>query len=141
MRERRGLGRLGAALLAALGLTAAAAAQTAVPDLNHLALEWARGDFRSPLVCEIDGTPRLGLRRVTIAPGPATLERPAAPLRSFAPPGPPPPARRPPPGAGGGGGAGGPGWGGGGGGPARARAPGGGRGGACRAARAFLGEV
>jgi hypothetical protein len=91
MRERRGLGGLGAALLvalglihaAALGLIHAAAAQTAAPDLSRLALEWARGDFRSPLVCEIDGAPRLGLRRVTIELGPPTLERPAAHLRFF----------------------------------------------------------
>src|SRR3990172_2579948 len=86
MRERRGLGRLGAALLAALGLTAAAAAQTAAPDLNHLALEWARGDFRSPLVGEIDGTPRLRLRRVTMPPRPPPLERPARPRRRRPPP-------------------------------------------------------
>ena len=83
MREARAIGRLGGSLLAALGLATAAAAQTPAPDLNRLALDWARGDFRSPLVCEIDGTARLGFRRVTIVGAPPTLEQPVARVRFF----------------------------------------------------------
>jgi hypothetical protein len=83
MRQGPGIARLAGACLLALAIGPPCAAQTAAPDLGRLVLEWARGDFRSPLVCEIDGAPRLGLRRVTIAPGPPTLERPAAHLRFF----------------------------------------------------------
>src|SRR5512139_545532 len=83
MGKRARCARIAGALFLALGLAPRSAAQTAPPDLGRLALEWARGDFRSPLVCEIDGAPRLGLRRVTIAPGPPSLERPAAHLRFF----------------------------------------------------------
>jgi hypothetical protein len=83
MSKRRSVARAAGALLLALGSAHPSAAQTATPDLARLALEWTRGDFRSPLVCEIDGAPRLGLRRVTIEPGPATLERPAAHVRFF----------------------------------------------------------
>jgi hypothetical protein len=83
MQKRARCARIAGALLLAVGLAPRSAAQTAAPDLGRLALEWARGDFRSPLVCEIDGAPRLGLRRVTIAPGPPSLERPAAHVRFF----------------------------------------------------------
>jgi hypothetical protein len=71
-----------ASLLGVLG-AAAAAAQSAAPDLNRMALDWASGDFRSPLVCEIDGAARLGFRRVTISPGPPTSEQLVAQVRFF----------------------------------------------------------
>lgn len=61
------------ALLAALLLVPAgrAPAQTQ-PDLTQLALDWARGDYRSPLLCEFGEQPRRGLRRILIAPGPTS---------------------------------------------------------------------
>lgn len=37
-------------------------------DLNLLALDWARGTFGAPLVCEVEGSPLRAVRRVTIAP-------------------------------------------------------------------------
>ncbi len=40
-------------------------------DEVDLALAWARGRFRSPLICTFDGEPRTGLRRVEITPGPS----------------------------------------------------------------------
>ncbi len=64
------------ALLLLFGLLAApgqALAQAgAMPDLNVLALEWARGQYGSPLVCEREGSPVRAIRRVLIAPVPAT---------------------------------------------------------------------
>lgn len=83
MRERPANAWLGGSLLLALGLAAAAAAQAPGPDLNQMALDWARGDFRSPLVCEIDGTAQRGLRRVTISPEPREVQPPVARLRFF----------------------------------------------------------
>ena len=44
-------------------------AQALEPTLTELSLLWARGDFRAPLVCEIEGEPRRGLRRVRIGSG------------------------------------------------------------------------
>lgn len=40
------------------------------PGLNELALEWSRGEYRAPLICEIDGHPYRALRRVLVGPGP-----------------------------------------------------------------------
>lgn len=53
------------------------------PDLNDLALEWVRGEFRAPLICEFDGLPRRGLRRLLIAPGPRSMLPRADTLRVF----------------------------------------------------------
>jgi hypothetical protein len=53
------------------------------PDLNDVALEWVRGEFRAPLVCEFDGLPRRGLRRLLIAPGPREMQPRANTLRIF----------------------------------------------------------
>ncbi len=58
------------ALLAfVLAAFVAAPARAGDPDLVDLALVWARGDYRAPLICDFDGRPRRGLRRVLIAPG------------------------------------------------------------------------
>lgn len=65
----------GVALAAALALAqivstdSPAAAQGGGRDLAELALGWARGDFRAPIVCEIDGEARQALRRIRIAEG------------------------------------------------------------------------
>jgi hypothetical protein len=47
-----------------------APAQTKTPDENTLALLWSRGDFRAPLVCEIEGEAHRGFRRVLVEAGP-----------------------------------------------------------------------
>jgi hypothetical protein len=60
------------AVLVGLGLAAAPAAGET--DLNDLALDWARGSFAAPLLCEIDGTPRRVARRVLVAPGRADAQ-------------------------------------------------------------------
>jgi hypothetical protein len=39
-------------------------------DLTLLSLGWARGEYRAPLICEIEGTAHRGLRRVLVSPGP-----------------------------------------------------------------------
>lgn len=39
-------------------------------DLRKLAIDWARGRYNSPLVCEIDGDLIRGLRRVLVTPAP-----------------------------------------------------------------------
>lgn len=38
------------------------------PDLALLALEWTRGVYRSPLLCELEGETRRGLRRILVTP-------------------------------------------------------------------------
>jgi hypothetical protein len=40
------------------------------PDINTLALEWARGQYRAPMVCDFEAGPQRVLRRVLVAPGP-----------------------------------------------------------------------
>jgi hypothetical protein len=71
-------GRCGRAAwaLAALAAPVAALAQATGPDLNTLALLWTRGDFRAPIVCEIDGEARRGFRRIEVEPGPRAVEPP-----------------------------------------------------------------
>jgi hypothetical protein len=68
-------------VLAALAFPAAAPAQPQGPDLNTLALLWTRGDFRAPLVCEIDGEARRGFRRIQVGAGPQGLQPPANRVR------------------------------------------------------------
>jgi hypothetical protein len=60
------------ALAAALAASAAAA-----QGVRELAFAWAQGDFRSPLTCLVDETPRQALRRVRIHPGPRHSARPS----------------------------------------------------------------
>lgn len=73
-RAARRRSRAAARVLAALALLAVApttgAQPGAAPDLTDLALRWARGEYRSPLVCTLGDQPRRGLRRILIAPGP-----------------------------------------------------------------------
>jgi hypothetical protein len=52
-------------------------------DLNWLALQWSRGDFRAPVVCEIDGVAHRGLRRVLVSPGPRHLDPAVNRLRFY----------------------------------------------------------
>ncbi len=52
----------------ALALAFPATAQG--PDLNYLALDWVRGRFASPVVCEGGGEAARVQRRLTVAPGP-----------------------------------------------------------------------
>lgn len=59
------------------------AAPVAAQDLNALAIDWARGRYLSPVICEVDGVPIRGGRRVLIAPGPRRVHPPVARL-SFA---------------------------------------------------------
>ena len=40
------------------------------PGVSQLALEWARGEYRAPLICEIEGVPYRALRRIMMGPGP-----------------------------------------------------------------------
>ncbi len=62
---------LAAALLAgARGEGSAQPGGGGAPTLNVLALDWARGFFVAPLLCEIEGTPRRGGRRIVIGPSP-----------------------------------------------------------------------
>jgi hypothetical protein len=68
-------------LLAAAGLGQAPSGQT--PGLNELALEWARGEYRAPLICEIDGIPHRALRRVLVSPGPRYARTPMNRLAFF----------------------------------------------------------
>ncbi|HKE12668.1 MAG TPA: hypothetical protein VKE73_13960, partial [Myxococcota bacterium] len=41
------------------------------PDINSIALEWARGQYRAPMVCDFEAGPQRVLRRLVIAPGPS----------------------------------------------------------------------
>ena len=40
----------------------------ASPDLNQLALFWSQGDFAAPVICEVDGVAKRGLRSIKISP-------------------------------------------------------------------------
>ena len=53
------------------------------PGLNELALEWIRGEYRAPLICEIDGVPYRALRRVLVSPGPREARTPMNRLALF----------------------------------------------------------
>lgn len=61
------LHRLAAAALVTL-LSSGASAQSPGLDLNILALDWARGNYGSPLLCEVEGEAVRAIRRVLIAP-------------------------------------------------------------------------
>jgi hypothetical protein len=63
-----------AVLLAVAGRAGPALAQAAGagPDLNALSLDWARGNYGAPLVCEVEGSPVRAVRRVLIAPVPGS---------------------------------------------------------------------
>jgi hypothetical protein len=68
--------KLAQGIALATGLwTAAAQAQSLAgkgpPDINSIALEWARGQYRAPMVCDFEAGPQRVLRRLVIAPGPS----------------------------------------------------------------------
>jgi hypothetical protein len=57
--------------LLALGVFAAALPRAgSAQGLRDRVLAWPQGDFRAPLVCVLDGSPRQALRRVRIHPAP-----------------------------------------------------------------------
>ena len=58
-----------AALLVCLGSIPGWAQSGPQPDLNQLALQWARGSYASPVHCEFSGVARRGIRRVAVTPG------------------------------------------------------------------------
>ncbi|HEX2486247.1 MAG TPA: hypothetical protein VHQ66_13140 [Myxococcota bacterium] len=60
------LPRVVAAWLLAASATAASAQE--LRDLNDLARAWTYGQWATPLVCELNGEPRRGLRRVLVGP-------------------------------------------------------------------------
>jgi hypothetical protein len=60
---------LAVATLALLALGPAPGSEVPA-DLTLLSLAWSRGDYRAPLVCEIEGSAHRGLRRVLVSPGP-----------------------------------------------------------------------
>jgi predicted membrane metal-binding protein len=60
-----------------LALAAVIAAGAAAQGVRELAFAWAQGDFRSPLTCLVDDTPRQALRRVRVHPGPRHAARPS----------------------------------------------------------------
>jgi hypothetical protein len=59
-----------AALALAVGLSVAPPARAQLPDLNLIALDWLRGRWASPVVCQRDGDATRALRRLVVAPGP-----------------------------------------------------------------------
>ena len=54
-----------------------------VPGLSDLALEWIRGEYRAPLICEIEGVPYRALRRILVGPGPRGTRTPMNRLTLF----------------------------------------------------------
>jgi len=67
--------RLLLALVLAAVVPSASRAQApganAGPDLNILALDWARGNYGSPFVCQVSGAPVRAVRHVQIVPAPS----------------------------------------------------------------------
>ena len=57
-------------------LAAAEAASQEPGDLRALAVNWVRGQYASPLVCDVNGEPTRGLRRVLITPSPSASRIP-----------------------------------------------------------------
>ena len=53
------------------------------PGLNEFALEWTRGEYRAPLICEIQGVPHRALRRILVSPGPREARTPMNRLAFF----------------------------------------------------------
>ncbi len=83
---------LAAALACAAAVLAAGAGAQGrgEPGLPELALGWTLGDWRAPLVCEIEGSAHRALRRVRITPGPRGAHRSMTRVAFFdleAPPG------------------------------------------------------
>lgn len=74
IRIRRSLVAAGTLVFCLAALAGPARAQPA--DLNALVLDWLRGRYASPLLCEIGGESMRGLRRLLIAPGPRHVRPP-----------------------------------------------------------------
>ena len=53
------------------------------PGMNELALEWIRGEYRAPMICEIEGVPYRALRRIMVGPGPRGARTPMNRLTLF----------------------------------------------------------
>jgi hypothetical protein len=53
------------------------------PGLAELALDWIRGEYRAPLICEIEGLPHRALRRVLVSPAPRPVRAPSNRLTLF----------------------------------------------------------
>jgi len=77
--EALGLNRWFVGAVALLLVTAGFPVLAAGQEVRDLALSWAQGDYRAPLVCVLDGTAREALRRVRIHPGRAS-DRPSVRL-------------------------------------------------------------
>jgi hypothetical protein len=71
---RRTLHLVGGGALAAL-LCASPPARARAPDLVDLVLGYARGSWRSPVLCTFGGVARRGLRRVLVVAGPPQSEQ------------------------------------------------------------------
>jgi hypothetical protein len=62
------LARVVAAWLLVLAVSASAASAQELRDLNDLARAWTYGQWATPLICELNGEARRGLRRVLVGP-------------------------------------------------------------------------
>lgn len=70
---------------AALILIAAAVASATQPasaqdgaSMQELSIEWVRGRYGSPVICQLEGNPVQGMRRLHITPGPHHVRPPVA---------------------------------------------------------------
>lgn len=77
------LGLAGLLLALPSGLGAQEPAGDRRVDLALLALEWTRGVYRAPLLCEIEGETRRGLRRVLVRPESRRGRRPKNEIAFF----------------------------------------------------------
>jgi len=66
-----------AGLAAVAALAESVASAQAMPDLNLRALDWLRGRWASPVICERDGGPVETARRLVIAPAPKHVRPPS----------------------------------------------------------------
>jgi hypothetical protein len=64
-----------------LAAAAPSAAQAPALTLPDMALKWSLGSFASPLICELEGRPVRGLRRVEITSGPTRIQPPVNRIR------------------------------------------------------------
>ena len=81
IRRRVAVAALASSALAAFGMLQPAVAQGPEVSVAELALQWSVGHFASPLICQLEGEPRRGLRRILIGPAPARIQPPANRIR------------------------------------------------------------
>ena len=74
-------GALGLGAAATLAAAAPGASQAPALRLSDLALKWSLGSFASPLICELEGRPVRGLRRIEITSGPVRIQPPVNRIR------------------------------------------------------------